>query len=459
VAETKPTQVAEWADTGSKVEPSEAKKDSGWVAPELPPDTYFNWWQNLVGNWTKWINERLFDGGDSEDFKIQPPTPAGVAGDLTLKGGDGVGAGGHGGDVFATGGQPAGTDANGGFVVATGGNATGTGTGGGITATAGNGGPTGSGGSVVIDAGNSGASGGSAGILTAKAGDKTNGQGGTAALAGGNGLGTDEDGGQARIDSGSATGDGSADVALRAVDGGQGAGTTTRSPADYLRCDGSEKKIVISRDVDITPTGTSRGPMRLGTITGQPATPTKGEFTLDETTGKLLVGDGTVWEWVGSRRAVTIADSSSIHTTAAETAFDQKYTIPAASLRPGDRITLYASGEASKTGSPSVILRIKIDGQTISTATYALTSGIYWEIESRMVVRAIGLTGTLQTLTNTKFYFPGVTLNHQISPGLGGGPTHTIDFSIAQDIEITADWDVSDASNSIKMTQFHVDIH
>lgn len=61
MAETKPTKIPRWADTGVRVEPGESKKDDGWVAPEKPPDTFFNWLQGISGDWFKWINERIFD--------------------------------------------------------------------------------------------------------------------------------------------------------------------------------------------------------------------------------------------------------------------------------------------------------------------------------------------------------------------------------------------------------------
>ena len=70
---SKPAKVARWADTGSVVEPSESKKDDGWVAPELPPDTFFNWFQNLVGSWLKWFDERHADGATDDDYVTHAP--------------------------------------------------------------------------------------------------------------------------------------------------------------------------------------------------------------------------------------------------------------------------------------------------------------------------------------------------------------------------------------------------
>ena len=76
---SKPIKINRWADTGVIVEPSEVKKDSGWVAPELPPDTFFNWWQNLSGQWTKWFDERMADGASADQFVLKDPDNAATA--------------------------------------------------------------------------------------------------------------------------------------------------------------------------------------------------------------------------------------------------------------------------------------------------------------------------------------------------------------------------------------------
>lgn len=40
------------------VEPSEPKKDSGWLSSEEPPHEFFNWFQNGVSQWVPWLDER-----------------------------------------------------------------------------------------------------------------------------------------------------------------------------------------------------------------------------------------------------------------------------------------------------------------------------------------------------------------------------------------------------------------
>lgn len=54
----KPTSIARWADVGGDiVEPNSGKKDVGWVADERPPAQYFNWIQNLGGQWQAYLDD------------------------------------------------------------------------------------------------------------------------------------------------------------------------------------------------------------------------------------------------------------------------------------------------------------------------------------------------------------------------------------------------------------------
>lgn len=60
---TKPTKLPRWARTvagalAARVkEPNEGKKDVGFVAPEQPPDGYFNWLFSLIYDWLAWFLE------------------------------------------------------------------------------------------------------------------------------------------------------------------------------------------------------------------------------------------------------------------------------------------------------------------------------------------------------------------------------------------------------------------
>ncbi len=53
----KPSSLPRWADvSGDIVEPTELKKDEGWLDGEMPPHSYFNWFQELVYQWTVYLD-------------------------------------------------------------------------------------------------------------------------------------------------------------------------------------------------------------------------------------------------------------------------------------------------------------------------------------------------------------------------------------------------------------------
>lgn len=122
MALTKPTKTPRWADTGTRTEPAEGKKDTGWIFEEEPPFGYFNWLQGIAGDWCKWLNERLFDGSSSSDFKVKAPESPGV---LTLEGYDGTGA--SGGPATVLGGTTDTADTDGGTGAVSGGTSKGSG--------------------------------------------------------------------------------------------------------------------------------------------------------------------------------------------------------------------------------------------------------------------------------------------------------------------------------------------
>jgi hypothetical protein len=56
----KPSIVPRWAHLAAaarKVAPSAGKQEQGWDAGEMPPAEFFNWWQNYVGEWAKYLDE------------------------------------------------------------------------------------------------------------------------------------------------------------------------------------------------------------------------------------------------------------------------------------------------------------------------------------------------------------------------------------------------------------------
>lgn len=55
-----PTKHPDWATDGTNVvEPPAGKVAAGWVPNEQPPSGWFNWWQGIVGQWTRWLESLI----------------------------------------------------------------------------------------------------------------------------------------------------------------------------------------------------------------------------------------------------------------------------------------------------------------------------------------------------------------------------------------------------------------
>lgn len=73
----KPVLVPRWADVGGNITAAtEGQKDTGWLDNQIPPAGVQNEWQNLVGAWFKWVNERIADGATADEIVFNDPAAA-----------------------------------------------------------------------------------------------------------------------------------------------------------------------------------------------------------------------------------------------------------------------------------------------------------------------------------------------------------------------------------------------
>src|SRR5690606_7875264 len=90
----KPTKVPTWATdadysngpevgTPTKADPGAGVQAEGYIPQTRLPAQVINWWQNLVGQWTSWLDS-TFAGGDGEVLEI--PAGLSVPGQFMLKG-------------------------------------------------------------------------------------------------------------------------------------------------------------------------------------------------------------------------------------------------------------------------------------------------------------------------------------------------------------------------------------
>jgi hypothetical protein len=71
----RPAKYPEWASDGvNVVEPSEGKKDTGWLDGERPPIQWINWLFKFIHDWIKSIIEDDIDGAIPKRFEVLETT-------------------------------------------------------------------------------------------------------------------------------------------------------------------------------------------------------------------------------------------------------------------------------------------------------------------------------------------------------------------------------------------------
>ena len=158
----------------------------------------------------------------------------------------------------------------------------------------------------------------------------------------------------------------------------------------------------------------------------------------------------------GPLRLALLTPSAAIANTAAETAFNKVYTIPANTLWAGGSVVrVRAAGRYSTTGTPNLTLKIRLGGNIISgvlslTANNASSYG--WSAEADAIVLTSGAGGTARG---------GFAVTNVLGVA-SYGPVYSVSFAlnttIARDVDITAQWGAADPANTITLETMTVEI-
>lgn len=153
---------------------------------------------------------------------------------------------------------------------------------------------------------------------------------------------------------------------------------------------------------------------------------------------------------------------NTIANTAAETAFDSKYTIPGNSLAVGQVLRVTLRGfYSTDVVAPTLIGRLRFGGVAgtvlLTTGTIsALVGGVSalgWAAEILVVVHSIGATGTLE-VQGTFQFATAATAALTVIPS--NGALVTVDTTADKDLVATATWGTADADNTVTLRQFAV---
>lgn len=299
------------------------------------------------------------------------------------------------------------------------------------------------------------------------------------------GADADKDGGDVLVAGGDATGAGSSKTIISAAVKG-GVGVAARVSETFLTADGEQGRLFAVRPLSVIPVTTGLSQAILGsgatagihgvTAAGTTISPAKSALSVAPQTADPSVAPETGDIFVHSSADqlahysdnlgrfqnldsvifASVADSSPIADTTTRTAFDQKATIPANTLRAGSVIKIRGWGEYDRTGTPLLELGLLIGGLSTSLlggTVSASNSG--WQFEGQYIVGAPGGSVRLNGYTAADLT-DGAGGAHQRENGKS--QFTILDTTIANDVEIEAKWGTASASNTITMTGFVVEV-
>lgn len=138
-------------------------------------------------------------------------------------------------------------------------------------------------------------------------------------------------------------------------------------------------------------------------------------------------------------------------------------TLPANTLEPGSEFEIYAEGQFSNTGTPTLLLGFYYGGVagTALAATTAITTTTGatawpWQLQYRGTVRSSGATGSIQGQGRLYLGTSLVAVTTRFIPETLALRTVAIDTSTAKAITVGAQWGTSNASNTLTCTNISV---
>jgi hypothetical protein len=130
--------------------------------------------------------------------------------------------------------------------------------------------------------------------------------------------------------------------------------------------------------------------------------------------------------------------------------------LPGNTLDIGGEIELWASGQFSNTGTPTLVLGFYYGGiagvALAATSALTTTTGATswpWQLYWRGTVRAIGATGSIKGQGFVHLGSSLVAFTPRFIPETAALRTVTIDTSAAKAITVGAQWGTSSASNTL----------
>lgn len=167
----------------------------------------------------------------------------------------------------------------------------------------------------------------------------------------------------------------------------------------------------------------------------------------------ISFGDGTVVRAAGTIPTAnllqtTVAASSTITATDAETDFSQTVVIAANTLKAGDLIRIQGHAVCSATNSTDTLtVKLKIGSTTIvSSGALDVANGDVVLIDALLVIRTIGASGTFVANGFVNIGVPGTATTKAFFLA-----STTIDTTVNQTIKATGQWSTTNAGNVVAL--------
>ncbi len=187
--------------------------------------------------------------------------------------------------------------------------------------------------------------------------------------------------------------------------------------------------------------------LTFGGTSGNAVTITQGKRCTVYFDGTNMVADETDFSAAGAAGVLSVntADSTAIASTAAETNFSLVCNLPQDFLTVGRVLRVTASGKYSDTGTPTLQLKLKAGSVTLYDLTaVTLGAGVtnkQWQVQFILVCRSTGVGGSIQTSVIEAL------LDDDLRQGIAN--LATVDTTIVETLQLSAQWSASSASNTI----------
>lgn len=180
----------------------------------------------------------------------------------------------------------------------------------------------------------------------------------------------------------------------------------------------------------------------------------------NETVELVYSSTGSRWRLVGNRKRIIFSQTSSVtvgnsaaEATILSSATGNK-TIPANTLSAGSNIKILLYGVCSRRAPRTINIRVKIGGTTVLT-TGAVNPGtstnIACKIEAEIDVRSLGAGGAM--IGQGQY-----TTFGQTALPMSNTATSAIDTTVANAIDVTAQWSAAAADSTITITNGTIEV-